>query len=79
MRSQRGAERIPNAARVPSVTASTALSSAAVRLIFSEPVTSGLVQAAEYHFVVNPPQTVTRRESLNEYNTTTAIGAYRNM
>ncbi len=65
-RNQRGAERIPSAASVPSVTATAALISATVRLIWREPVTSGLVQAAWYHFVVNPPQIVTLRESLNE-------------
>src|SRR6266852_2144239 len=45
IRSQRGAERIPSAANVPSMTARTALSNAAVRLICNDPVTSELVQA----------------------------------
>src|SRR5712692_10241103 len=64
-RNQRGAERIPSAASVPSETATAALSNATVRLIWSALVTSGLFQAAWYHLVVKPPQIVTLRESLN--------------
>ena len=42
------------------------------------PSTCSLRNSSPYHLVENPPQTVTRRDSLNENAIISTIGRYRN-
>ena len=65
-------------ANVPSTTASVAETAATLRLSHAASRICWFWISAPYHFVEKPPQTVTRRDSLNENTTSEMIGTYRN-
>src|SRR5688500_8336753 len=68
----------PSAAVVPTTTAAAVVIPATKTLVQADSTRSRLRSAAPYHLIVNPRQAAVCTESLNEYTTSTAIGAYRN-
>ena len=68
---------MPTAASVPITGATTAATTATIRVIFSESKISELLKREEYHLVVNPCHTTRLLESLKEKMINTTMGAYR--
>ncbi len=65
-------------ASVPSTTAAVAAMAAIFRLSSAASRICWFCSSAPYHFVENPPHTVTSRDSLNENTISEMIGTYRN-
>ncbi len=65
-------------ASVPSTVAPVAFIAAILNDSQAAPRICWLRNSSPYHFVENPPQTVTRRDSLKEKTIISTIGRYRN-